>query len=196
MKKVRIMLLALIGLTMIMPLSSCKKGADDPMISLKSRESRLAGEWDVTSYVSVSTSGTTTTTNTYDDGSLTYVSGSTTQTGSYTWTWTIDKKGTYNFKRTTTWSGSSDTYEEEGYWYFISGNKDNDVKNKECVCFQSTKRTYTSSGGTNVYTEEGGDMMCFRLTELKSKEIKGEFDYSYSGSSTNTNNITFVLTAK
>lgn len=196
MKKVKIILLALIGAAMIMPISSCKKGADDPFLSLKSRKARLAGDWDVTSWIITTVSGTTTSTTTYEDGSYTYTSGSTTTTGSYTWDFTIEKNGSYNYKRTITVSGNSDKYEEEGLWFFTSANKDNDLKNKEMVGFQSTKRTYTSGSGTDIYTEEGNDLQWFRLTKLSSKEIVGEFDMTYSGSSSYSQNITFILTAK
>lgn len=196
MKKLKIMLLVLIGLAMIAPMNSCKKGADDPLISLKSRKARLAGEWKVTSWSETYTSGTSTTTYNYADGTITYNSGTVTQTGTFTWDWTIEKDGTYNYKRSTTWSGVTNSYEEDGNWFFTSGNKDNDVKNKEFVCFQSTKRVYTDASGTDSYTEEGTDLKWYRLTQLKSKEIVGETDQTYTGSSTSSTKVKFVLTAK
>lgn len=196
MKKVKFALLALIGAAMMLPMSSCKKGADDPAISLASRKSRLAGEWDVTSYINTTTDAGILTTVTYEDGTITQTAGGVTVTGSYTWIWTIEKNDTYTAKKTETWSGDSETITDEGLWYFTSANKENDVKNKEYVCFQLTKRTTTNTFGTEIYTDEGGPMTWFRLSQLKSKEVKGSSDVLWNLGQSYTQNISFILTAK
>ncbi len=197
MKKVKLIILAVIGVMLLIPFESCKKGANDPAISFASRKGRLVGEWTVSKQVITYTSGTSTSITTYDDGSYTYNNGSGTITsGTYTWEWTISKDGTYKFTRNITISGTTNNYIEEGLWYFAGANKDEELKNKEMVCFQSTKRTYTSGGSTEVYTEEGNDLAWYRLDQLKSKEIIGTYEYSYTGTSTDTETIEITLTAK
>jgi hypothetical protein len=49
-------LLALCAAGLLMAAPSCKKGENDPTLSLKSRKSRLTAEWTVASYVETSTS--------------------------------------------------------------------------------------------------------------------------------------------
>jgi hypothetical protein len=47
MKKIVAISIGLIGLTLIV--GACRKGENDPLLSLKSRQARLAGEWVVSS---------------------------------------------------------------------------------------------------------------------------------------------------
>ena len=85
--------LVLFGLTVT---EACKKGENDPAISLKSRKGRLKGEWKLTSgeVIAVFTiSGNSTTTTTTYDGSNETI-GSNTPTP-YTLSYKFEKDGTY-----------------------------------------------------------------------------------------------------
>ncbi|MES2836976.1 MAG: hypothetical protein V4667_05600 [Bacteroidota bacterium] len=58
----KITLSAIAVLTLAFSITSCKKGENDPALSLKSRKSRVAGEWNVTNY-SVNSSNSSTSPN-------------------------------------------------------------------------------------------------------------------------------------
>lgn len=115
-------------------ITACKKGDDDPGMSLKSRKGRLSQEWNVSDYTSENTSvstnngGSTTTTTTtvtketYTGASATrnqtqtYAGGGTTSTSSdvYTGTvtgfdYTIEKDGTWKSTRTVKWTSVTST---------------------------------------------------------------------------------------
>lgn len=56
----KITLSAIAVLTLAFSITSCKKGENDPALSLKSRKSRVAGEWNVTSFAQNSSNSSTT----------------------------------------------------------------------------------------------------------------------------------------
>lgn len=197
MKKLNKLFLALLLAAFVMPaFQSCKKGPNDPAISLVSRTSRLAGTWSLTKGTETSVSGTTTTTTTYNGGSFTVVSGSSSYTGSYTCEWVIDKKGTYVMTRTRTVTGASDTYKDEGKWYWADKNKTDNIKSKQMLCLRSERRTYTDASGTDIYSEVFGDLTTFMLDKLSSKEIVMKRAYSYTSTSTSSETDEMTLTAK
>lgn len=61
---------ALIGASLLMATPACKKGENDPALSLKSRKGRLTAEWTVSSYMNNSTSSSTPYNNTNTDGDI------------------------------------------------------------------------------------------------------------------------------
>ncbi|MDZ4667057.1 MAG: hypothetical protein SGJ00_04150 [bacterium] len=76
MKKTNLILLAIaIALTSLFSLSSCKKGTDDPVISLKTRKDRFTNTWTLNKYekngAQQDISGTTYTYLVKNDGTLT-----------------------------------------------------------------------------------------------------------------------------
>ena|ERR1035438_9079422 len=80
--------------------NGCKKGADDPFLSFRSRNSRLVKNWTLTSsnytqtIVNTSPASTSTTTKTFNGGVLTIVNASgTTTTESYSLHLDFDKNG-------------------------------------------------------------------------------------------------------
>ncbi|MFH0866800.1 MAG: hypothetical protein V1904_11435 [Bacteroidota bacterium] len=201
MKKVKIALLMLLAFVLILP--ACKKGPNDPFLSLKSRKARLVGEWELKE-------GTTTTTgidiwggNSYSFTQIYTFSGTTrTFTGSYdgtpytpvtilyTQNVTFDKDETYE----NVTNDDGDIYTEKGGWYFGGANKEFELKNKETVLMSAT--SYTSTSGSSSYT--GTDAMGYPsvwlLDELSSKELIVSFDGTSSnsgGSSTTTGTLTF-----
>ena len=140
----------LFGAALMLATPSCKKGANDPGLSLKSRKSRLAGEYtisNITRNSAYTSSGTTyTSTYTYEGaGTATSVNGTTTTTTPVTLAeMTFKKDGTWDRK----WnyqdisSSSTTLFETEtktdhvtvssGTWAFVGKTKDS-YKNKERV---------------------------------------------------------------
>jgi len=104
--KKAVLMLAVGGLMLATP--SCKKGENDPALSLSSRKARISGAWDVTGYESA-------TTNTEADGD--YQSSVSTMSGDViTTTWTD-----YDASNATTTSSSSTKTLNEGSYVI---NKD------------------------------------------------------------------------
>jgi len=186
----------------------CKKGENDPM-SLATRKARLTGEWVLSeaSYITTNSyDGVTATSNySYDGTNMTYTYDGEGTTYAYTENITIDKDGT--FKSVVTREGTyyGNNWEEktgtrttttEGVWYFVEGNKELDVKDKERVEFMITKETDVSyNGDTEVTTYSGRTnymTSTLLLDRLASKEMITLFDnsetsdYSYSQSGTKT----------
>jgi hypothetical protein len=132
MKKLKLSILALLAIAAVAP--SCKKGEEDPALSLSSRKSRFAGEWKVSTYEETSTgtttynnanpvyTSTTTGTSSIKDGALSASSTNTsTQTGSTPstntatgtateYTYTFEKDGTWKAKRSIKITAGSNTF--------------------------------------------------------------------------------------
>ncbi len=178
--KKSILMLAAGALLLATP--SCKKGENDPALSLSSRKARISGEWNVASYESESSTvdGNDSWHNTQSfDG--TKITGTWSQTVSGTTTsgndadvttvslfdFIINKDGTYSMNRnwvtvssgTDTWTGFDYTdtetasYTESGSWSFIGKAKD-EYKNKERVVMNATHTVWTSQ--TTTVTQLGG----------------------------------------
>jgi len=147
-------------------LNGCKKGEDDPFISLHSRKGRVAGDWKLSSGTVTdksydnATETTTTTTYTYDgtnqveSQTVSNSSGSSTNTNtvSYSESFSFDKSGTY----TGTIVEDGITSTAEGTWNFGSGV--GDKKRKSELILTATKTvnngftyTYTGNAATDVY---------------------------------------------
>ena len=179
------MAIAIIGLTTI---SSCKKGENDPFLSLKSRKARISGEWQLVD-------GSSTNTNTFggitDTYTTTYTSSSYTSSGgatyAYTEKMTIEKDGTYEVQIT----DDGDSFTVKGVWFFSGKVKDLDLKNKEAIVMVAQE--YSEPGYVETYEGlYGGDVMI--IDQLKNKEVifKGEYTSSSTGySSTNSYERTF-----
>ena len=166
-------------------LNSCKKGEDDPFLSLLPRTQRLAGEWTLKSaeytkqYKSVFDSTMQTEYYTFIDENYTKITkvGSLTVENkiySYSDKIKIDKTGKYN--ETVTNDGENLTY--EGIWTWINKNKENGLKNKEAILLTITKKIEadgaTTYSGKTIYPD---DIMIFK--KLTNKEFVIQFDYSH-----------------
>ncbi len=110
--------------------NSCtKKSANDPLISLKSRDARITGEWKLVSWETTSTttstssgsSNSSTTTSNYDGTLVTNVDASN-NTSTYTYSLSIEisKDGTYT---STEINSSNDTSISTGEWWWLDNNK-------------------------------------------------------------------------
>jgi hypothetical protein len=182
MKKVKFALLMLLAAILILP--ACKKGENDPMLSLLSRKSRLVGEWDLKEGTTTYTQGGTTFTYTYNGTTRSYTISGQTFTTAYTQKTTINKDGTYKEEI----NDDGDLTTEEGIWFFGGKAKDLDLKNKESVIFRKTSKVQTSSGTTSTTTYSGTDCPTYSINidELKGKEMIIIFDGTSTGSSTST----------
>jgi len=186
----RLLLVLLVAVMAIPTFQSCKKGADDPAISLKSRKARLCGDWTLTSGTITFTSSTTSV-NTYNGTTVSYSTGGSV---SYTQTMSIVKDGTFKL----TILDDGDQYAYEGQWYFMDGNKDKKIKDKECVGFVETKLTYTPAGGTSSITSwvSTNPDMIWQLDELKSKEIIVTINEVTTSTTTSSQTGTLTYTKK
>lgn len=154
---------------------SCKKGENDPFLSLSSRKARISGEWKIASYEAEyhNANGNDSWHNTSSfDG--TKVTGTWSQTLSGTTTsgnssdvvtvsladFIINKDGTYEMhwnavtvSNDQDWFGNdqvitaTETSTESGSWSFVGKAKD-EYKNKERVVFNATKTVNTSQETT------------------------------------------------
>ena len=148
--------------------SGCKKGENDPFISLRSRDARITGTWkfteeDYSSSTTTTNDGTTTlsSSTTKFDGSLlttTYTSGGETYTESYSYSreMTIEKGGTY--KMVVIEDGDKDEY--TGRWCWLNDNKNktqisfdgdeiyivNQLKNSELILTHDSYSKSTDDG--------------------------------------------------
>lgn len=154
-------LLILLSLTFMF---GCKKGEDDPAISFLSRKSRICGEWKMTN----ATERFNSSTYTYDKGKLTistYYGGA---SGTYGWTFSFKKDGTYIIHRNVqiTYNGTV-TETEEGNWYFLEKNANLDIKSKQVIALQPKSMIYNS----NSQTLTGASPYLFEIIELRRNKI-------------------------
>lgn len=173
MKKIFALLLfaALCGIA-----TQCKKGEDDPLISLRSRKARVTGDWSLTSgtmssaYRSgniSSTSSVIMTQNAYSS-TYTYVNGSFSNTGSqagiYKYTITFDKDGSF----TSTEIFDTDVVIVSGTWNFTDGIGDS-KKREQIVLF--LKSSTGISGSTTLSYSGNKVYMTFNIKELRTKKM-------------------------
>lgn len=151
---IKFFLFAIIATTII-PVSSCKKGANDPGLPFSSRKGRLEGTWKLSAnaYTVTDVSGNIQTTREYAfDGTNQKVTTVTkvgnaapiTTTNSYTYseTWEFTKDNTYIM--TTVLGGQTDV--ESGSWAFAGKDKSAGLKNKEAIILHANK--YVSANST------------------------------------------------
>lgn len=203
MKKNLFIILVLLGT--VLSFNSCKKGENDPFLSLSSRKARLTGEWKLTAGEWTTTTvqdqynyetgeyEPVTTVYTYvladDKMSVTVKYGTSpavTSSEGYTEDLSILKDGTYKMKIVTTETEDGKNYVttevEEGNWTFIGGNSEQEIANKERVGFTTAKYSQTDPDG-DVYTSttsgKSSDVGVQCLDKLAKKEMIFAIDYSY-----------------
>lgn len=205
MKTLKYIAIASIAITASLS-TSCKKGENDPFLSLSSRKARLSGEWTVSSSYSKSTntSGSNTMININDfNGSVntytyTFNGLATSSTENKTIEFTINRDG--SFSKTTVNTTDEEKYEETGIWTFAGKDKTSEYKNKEVVVFYTQKTVYTDLTDNSTSTEETtsvnfGDT--YVIDQLKGKEVIFKASQSSSdNSNSNTSESTMTLTKK
>lgn len=175
----------------------CKKGENDPFLSLHTRKGRVTGDWTVKSGSGTDVNGSSTTTWTYDGTTYSQTSGSTTTTNGMTYTMNFEKDGTFKTVQTNTATGYSDAVTQTGTWNFTAGIGDD--KNKDHIVLKTLVYTDVQTIGssstttTETYTGDSAPVTLYYLDELKNKEIiitwKGT-DTQGSSSSSSTGTMT------
>jgi hypothetical protein len=152
MKKVRILILAL---TFFGAIPSCKKGENDPLISIRSRDARITGKWKVINSESISNYDGNISSNILNGSILTETSNGSSSSYSYTSNWEITSNGTINY--TVTRDGSLLTGTDTWNWLDDSQKKSkisiggeiyvvDRLTNKEIVL----KYQYSSVSGNDI----------------------------------------------
>lgn len=175
----------------------CKKGENDPFLSLSSRKARVAGEWNVTagegSNSQVFNTITVTETSTYDGATETTVTnpGNSTSTDKYTVSYTFEKDGTFSNVYTDNDANPDEVTTTTGTWNFTGGV--GEMKNKSQLLL--TILSIANSGGTTTYSGTEAVTLLYDIDQLKGKEMILKSNYTSSNSSqTSTSSLT--LTAK
>lgn len=153
----------IIAAAIIVPvLNSCKKGPNDPGISLKSRDGRIIAIWTLSSIEGTSTeysyfdSTYYTTSITYTGSMLTEMTspGGTMDMSTGQFKMTLDKDGSYSYTETYTPDGGDlISLSGIGYWYWADSDK-----NKVGVTF--------TNGGSFLFFPG-----TYRIDKLSSKEL-------------------------
>ncbi len=168
-------------------LTSCKKGAEDPFLSLRTRKARLTGVWNLSSadYSKKTKNSTETYNFDKETGIMTYSykTGtiiSYTKNYKYSRVLTINKDNTFTDVETITDNGT-ETTTKKGYWNFAPANKDLDVKNKERVIFQISRIDVNDHGDVSYEIYDGATnsvVNIIDLSQLSNKQITVKLDYT------------------
>ena len=155
----------------------CKKGENDPAISLLTRKARMTGDWTVSSGSGTETSGNTTTTWTHDGATFSETDISGTNSFGFVVTMSFVKDGTYEIVKTITPNvpGYSQVITETGTWNFTG--KIGEDKNKDHILLKTLRETDVMTVNSNVqttvrsYTGDSAPTKLYYLDQLKSKEV-------------------------
>lgn len=165
-------------------ITGCKKGENDPFLSLKSRRARISGEWKlkegVVTYQSNFGGSPTNVTTTYTETTITTNGASV----PYSETLTIGEDGTYTLSVTE--DGVNVTV--SGVWFFVGKIKDLGLKNKEAILLNGQEFSEVGYSETYSGLYEGEPLI---IDQLKDNEVifKGETSHdtgsgNYGSSST------------
>jgi hypothetical protein len=189
-------------------IEGCKKGPNDPAISVYSRKARMTGEWKYKSGEGKRSALNSNTTWTYDGAVLTEVttttspSSTTTTLTSRTISLTYEKDGTYTMVTTTTTPSplpSTNTETETGTWNFTGGvgsqnnNKDHVVMRTLSVItvFVAGPLSTTS---TEQYSGDDCPTTTMFLDELRNDKIVFTHEgTTLNGTTTETNEGSWTL---
>jgi hypothetical protein len=166
---------ALAIIFLISVFSSCKKGPDDPLVSLRSRKARLAGEWRLSSAtVKINYFDHVT----FERYNLNYkMTGSrydvmdtygNTDKGAYVLSLNVEKDGEFSMHEIIGLSNKMNEITGKGNWDFAL--KSEDTKKKEEVNFI----LYQLSKGSTAYYHLfnwGATTMRFKIKELRHKKL-------------------------
>ena len=161
--------------------SGCKKGENDPFLSLRSRKSRLEGNWVIVkeevSETNINGSTTEMIQSVYD-GKMKVTTTTTTvgalsttviDTVKYTVNFDIKKDG--NYKIIAANENKIDIVTTEGTWLFLGKSKLNDLKNKEAILLTTTKQVVSSNPVANSVNYENLNGLTIVIDALKNKEM-------------------------
>ncbi len=148
----------------------CKKGEEDPTLSLRTRKERFAGDWNLTRGFVSSTSKNSVVNTSYTESAYTTTTSLNPDlviNGSYTRTLSINKEGTFIEE-----TYKDDQYtKDQGYWTFLSGNDIEKLKNKEAVLFKIASQFNSVGNILNQFEGEERPLATIRLKKLANKEM-------------------------
>lgn len=201
--------MAITAITTSVSFNSCRKGEEDPAISLRSRKARLAGEWNLNAGKDDQTQNSSVSTTTYDGTNKIVTSNGQSDTTGYTNKMVINGDGTYTSTSVTTtkyvfWSFTQttvETTEENGTWDFNSGLGDEKAKTKVLMHpVKNVTTTVTTTNGsttTNISTDEyisnSFDYSMY-LTRLSNKELKFTIEYNETTTGSSSSSSTWTGT--
>lgn len=211
-------LIALLAISMLL-FSNCKKGKNDPFLSLKSRKARISNEWKVSEWNVVvnqkdmnpgAIHATSSLERSISDGLFRQKAtgnwGNADENGTVnSAVWKIEKDNkwskTLSFTSTLNSVTTTTTLKSSGTWYFLG--KIDEYKNKERVAFNTLASTETkfesyANGTSNnsefVSTLNDGDLIdVFTITQLKSKETIFEREAMHKKTSQAINTETEIV---
>lgn len=170
-------------------LTSCRKGENDPAISLLPRRTRLLGDWKLTGGEYKRTSNDTLVTTTYSESAATTfhpVSG--TSQVAHTSEIRFENDGKFSEKTTITRPGlAPEVYSSIGRWNFMNRNKSQDLKTKEALMISTETYIEAGPGTCNCTITASGPEAAsiWVLDQLKNKEIKIKNESRITGPGTN-----------
>lgn len=202
--------MAITALTTSVSLNSCRKGEEDPAISLRSRKARLVGDWKLTEGKTDQTQNGSLSTTTYDGTNEITTSNGQSDTTGFTNNMTFNSDGTYQSVTVTTTSFSfwgitsttTTTTTEDGTWDFNSGIGDEKAKTKvlihptksvEVAVTSSSTSGTTTTTNTDVYTSNTFDYSMY-MTCLSNKELKFTINFNSTVTGGNTGSYTSTAT--
>ena len=153
---------------------SCKKGENDPGLSLRPRRERVIGKWKLFSGKVVYTPPKDPQeVSTYTDSQRAFEKAGVRIVSAYDWTVSFDRAGTYNQILKETAPGSiSSTLTLKGNWAFMLKSTNQEFKNKEALYL--TETFIGNSQGGALTTEEFKNPVTgsiWPIDQLKNKEM-------------------------
>jgi hypothetical protein len=172
-----------IALLVAVATGSCKKGDEDPFISLRSRKARLTGEWQVQSFDLVKNFGEVRSHRFRHDSGMVYLyEDSATVEHDFNWTISFDADGQYISTETEAFDSNdvvlyTETRTVKGEWKFTGGN---DVpKQSELLLMPTELTSQRSDQGSNidiVTVTRPIEGQVFTIDRLSESELK--FSYA------------------
>ena len=186
---------------------ACKKGDNDPFLSLRSRKDRLSGLWTVkeeTVNEVITIPGSTTTNNVVYDGqmaissSVTVASGvstTTIDTSKYSVSLEIKKTGNYEKKIVNVNLLDIEVY--SGTWMFLGKSKIDKLKKKEAILITTSKAVISDGAVSNSYVYADLNGKTIVIDQLKNKEmitiiVEDQANETGLSSSTKTTKTTYT----
>ena len=148
----------------------CKKGEDDPTLSLRTRKERFAGDWNLTRGFISSSSKNSVVNTSYSESvftTTTSLNPNLVLSGSYSRTLSINKEGTFIDE---IYKDNQFT-KDQGFWTFLSGNDIEELKNKEAVLFKIASRFNSVGNILNQFEGEERPLATIRLKKLANEEM-------------------------
>lgn len=176
-------------------LFSCKKGENDPFLSLRSRKARIVGEWKLQKGFEKNT-GEYKETIIYTETTVSKTDELGTENFTYSMEYVFKNDGSYSSSYTETpVSGNPTIQKAEGRWMFMDKNKPGKVKSKECILLTQTNFSYSRDGDNFSNTDSNPtDGILFYINQLENKlmVVKATSNSSQTGGG-NTTTGTFEM---